>query len=186
MSRRFAGASAGWALLVAALALATVGESGCSVFRKELVFSRDDLQAKLSGQFPLEKKKRLMKFRFSEPELLLVPDSERIGMRIAVEAKIPGVSSVKGVMEADGEIEYHPETGEFTIARGRLVDLDMQGMPKRGAKTFEEIAATVVKNHLSSITVYELDQKDFKQSLAKLMLKSVQVKDGSIVVGVGL
>ena len=55
-----------------------------------------------------------MKFRFSEPELLLAANSQRIGMRLAV------------------------------------------------------------------------DQEDFKQSLAKLVLRSVQVRDGAIIVEVGL
>jgi hypothetical protein len=167
-------------------ALISFSQWGCSATRKELVFSREELQAKLSGQFPLTKKKRPMKFRFSEPELLLAANSQRIGMRLAVEASVPGVTSFAGVMEADGELEYHPETGRFTIARGRLVDLELEGMPKQQMKLFEEMAQAVVTKQLSSLTVYQLDQEDFKQSLAKLVLKSVQVRDGAIIVEVGL
>ena len=89
-------------------------------------------------------------------------------MRLAVEATVPGLTSVAGVMEADGELEYHPETGRFTIAKGRLVDLELQGMPKQQMKLFEELAQAVVTKQLSSLTVYQFDQEDFKQSLAKL------------------
>ncbi len=117
---------------------------------------------------------------------IYVPLAERIGMRLAVEASVPGVTSVAGVMEADGELEYHPETGRFTIAKGRLVDLELQGMPKQQMKLFEEMAQAVVTKQLASLTVYQLDQEDFKQSLAKLVLKSVQVRDGAIIVEVGL
>ena len=186
MSRRSTGSIASYAVGTAALAaLISFSQWGCSATRKELVFSREELQAKLGAQFPLTKKKRLMKFRFSEPELLLA-NSERIGMRLAVEASVPGVTSVAGVMEADGELEYHPETGRFTIAKGRLVDLELQGMPKQQMKLFEEMAQAVVTKQLASLTVYQLDQEDFKQSLAKLVLKSVQVRDGAIIVEVGL
>ena len=50
----------------------------------------------------------------------------------------------------------------------------------------EKIAAGVVANQLSNITVYELDQADFKQSLAKLVLKSVEIRGLVVVVEVGL
>ena len=115
-------------VIIAVTLIGVFGSSACSTFRKEFVFSRDDLQAKIEGQFPLEKNKRLMRLRLSEPELLLRPDRDRIGMRLAVEAKLPGVKPLSGVLEADGELVYRPERGHFAIADGRLLGLDVQGL----------------------------------------------------------
>ena len=44
----------------------------------------------------------------------------------------------------------------------------------------------LAKRYMSDIPVYKLDQGDFKQNVAKLLLKSVTVEDGRIVVVVGL
>ena len=173
-------------VIIAVALIGVFGSSACSAFRKELVLSRDDLQAQIEGRFPLEKKKRLIKLRLSEPELLLRPDHARIGMRLAIEAKLPGVRPLSGVLEADGELVYSPELGRFASAEGRLLDLGVQGLGGKKQKMLEEIVAAVVAYQLSSITVYELDQADFKESLAKLVLKSVEVHGDVVVVEVGL
>ena len=39
---------------------------------------------------------------------------------------------------------------------------------------------------LSDVTVYRLKEDDFKQSLAKLLLKKVEVRDGEVVATVGV
>ena len=168
---------------------AMLAQGGCSsgkLFRKELVFTHDELQKRVEKEFPLKRKKSLLKVEFSDPAVLLEEGSSRIGIRLSIRCRLAGLTSFSGVMEADGQIEYRPETGRFAIANGRLTNVDLNDVPKKYEETIEAVAAAVATTHLSTFTVYELKQDDFKQSLARLVLKSVSVEDGAVVVEVGL
>ena len=48
------------------------------------------------------------------------------------------------------------------------------------------IVDKVAQRYLSEVPVYQLKQEDFKQSLARYVLKSVQVREGKLVVVIGL
>ena len=166
-----------------------LAQGGCSsgkLFPKELVFTHDELQKRVEKEFPLKRKKSLLKVEFSDPAVLLEEGSSRIGIRLSIRCSLAGLTSFSGVMEADGQIEYRPETGRFAIANGRLTNVDLNDVPKKYEETIEAVAAAVATTHLSTFTVYELKQDDFKQSLARLILKSVSVEDGAVVVVVGL
>ena len=88
-------------------------------------------------------------------------------------------------MEVDGDLQYDPKRGEFSVVDARVKRLDFDQVAAKKAAQFEAVVDAVAKRYLSDIPVYTLDQGDFKQSLAKLLLKSVEVEDGRVVV-VGL
>ncbi len=50
-----------------------LAQGGCSsgkLFRKELVFTHDELQKRVEKEFPLKRKKSLLKVEFSDPAVL--------------------------------------------------------------------------------------------------------------------
>ena len=59
-------------------------------------------------------------------------------------------------------------------------------MPSAYRKTVEAIAASLTHRYLSEVTVYTLNQDEFKESLAKLILRTIAVEDGRVVVEIGL
>ena len=167
--------------------LAGVSVSGCSsgLLRKELVFTRADLQTKVEKGFPVEKKKRLVKVGLSNPAIVLDAGSERIGMRLDVAASLPGMGTVNGVVEADGHLVYRSDAGEIAITDTQLRRLEIADVPAAYRKTVKAIVATLTAKYLSDVTVYTLNPEEFKESLAKLLLRSVAVEDGRVIVEVG-
>ena len=44
----------------------------------------------------------------------------------------------------------------------------------------------MAQRHFAEVPVYRLDHNDFKESPARLVLKSVEVRDGEVVATIGL
>ena len=166
--------------------LAASGYSCSSgTFRKELVFERADLQQKIESRFPLTKKKALISATLSEPTVLLAEGGDRLGIGLAVKVSLPG-KNYYGQVEVDGEIHYNPEEGSFSVMNSRVRKLQSAAIPERYQYIVKGIVDKVAQRYLSEVPVYRLNQEDFEQSLARFALKSVQVREGKLVVVIGL
>lgn len=166
--------------------LAASGHSCSSgAFRKELVFERADLQQKIESRFPLTKKKALISATLSAPTVLLVEGGDRLGLGLAVKVSVPG-KNYYGKVEVDGEIHYDPAAGSFSVMNARVRKLQSAALPERYQNIVKGIVDKVAQRYLSEVPVYQLKQEDFEQSLARFALKSVQVREGKLVVVIGL
>jgi len=175
--------AAGFGLL---LISAVLSGCGSGLLRKEIVFTQADLQSKVEKSFPVNKKKRLVKVELSNPDILLAAGSERIGMRLQIAAALPGMGTVTGSAEADGDLVYLSDQGKIAITNTKLRQLEIGEVPSAYRKTVEAIAASLTRRYLSDVTVYTLNQDEFKESLAKLILRTIAVEDGRVVVEIGL
>jgi hypothetical protein len=173
-------------VLIAGLGIALVLGACAGIYGKKIVFTQDELQAKVATKFPLKKRKSLVTVNFLNPRILLTPGSDRIGISLDMEVSAPGLKSVTGHMEADGGLEYRPDSGEFAFTEGRVRAFELSDIPKAYARTIEQVGAKVVKAYLSDLILYRLKPDNFKHSLAKLVLKSVAVENGEVVVEIGL
>ena len=173
-------------LLILVLVVAAGYSCASGVFRKELVFQRDELQQKIEPKFPLKKKKSLVTTTFSEPNVLLAEGSDRMGIGLDVKVSLPGGKKYHGQVEVDGELEYRPEQGELLVVNSRVRQLHLEEVPSRYHDVVRQLVDKIAELYLSSLPVYRLKQDDFKHSLARLMLKSVRVEGGHLVVEIGL
>ena len=174
-------------ILTCGLVVSTlVACSSSGIFRRELVFTREDLQAKLTKKFPRKEKHQLMTVTFSDPEILLEPGADAMGVRLDIKIAPRLGKQRTGQVVAEGEIEYRPQRGEFFIVNPKVISIEVDHLRGRYQKSVRSIADRIVEQYLSEVAVYRLDQKDFKQKVAKLILKSVDIKDGKLVVVVGM
>lgn len=174
-----------WAcLLVAMLTIATLG-CATHLLQKEVVFTRAQLQKEVDGVFPVREKQSLLRATFSDPEILLEPGGERIGLSLTVAVKLPVGGEVDGTLIVDSGLIYDPERAEIALADPRLRNLNLDGVPERFRPALGAIAEVVARRYLAQIPVYRLDADEFEQSLARLVLKSVSVRDGEVVAVVG-
>ena len=170
-------------ILVCGIVVSTlIACSSAGIFRRELVFTREDLQAKLTKKFPRKEKHPLMAVTFSNPEILLEPGAEAMSMRLDIKMAPRMGKQRKGRVVAQGGIEYRPQQGEFIIVNPRVLAIEFDHLKGKYQKSVQSAADRLVEQYLSEVAVYRLDQKDFKQKMAKLVLKSVDIKDGKLVV----
>jgi hypothetical protein len=158
-----------------------------SALRKELVFPAEELQQKIAKQFPIERKDQFAKLQLANPQVLLQQGDERIGMRMDLVIEPPFIKKqCAGEVEFDAEVEYKPARGEFFLVDARVRHFNLIDVPKKYQTLAQGLVNQVLKRYLDELPVYTLDGDNFKESLAKLVLKKVQVKDGKLVLEVGL
>ena len=173
-------------LLVALVGVAQNGCSSAGVFRKRLVFQQEELQQKIEGVFPLQKRKSLLTATLSGPRVLLAEGSDRLGIGLAVKAGLRGGKKHRGEVEVDGELEYRSAQASLFVIKPRVRRLRISDLPSKYQDPVREVVDALVQAYLSEILIYQLKQGDHKHSLAKLVLRAVQVEDGALVVELGL
>lgn len=160
--------------------------SSCATFRREVHLSQAQLQEKVEKAFPVERRQAFVEMTFRHPQVLLAGSGDRIGLALNVQVDVPGMGVLQGRMGADGGLAYRADRGEIIIVDARLTELDVAGLPKRYSKALSKVAARVAQRYFAEVPVHRLDQNDFKESLARLVLKSVEVRDGEVVSMIGL
>ncbi len=164
-----------------------VGLFGCKeTFRREVVFTAAELQAKIAPQFPLMRQGALAKVVLRAPEVLLKADSPRVGLRTEMEIVPPLGRAYRGMMVFDAGVDYKADKGEFYLVDARISALDLKEVPGRYQVFVHELANQVLSRYLDQLVVYRLDPDDFEESLAKLVLKKVAIEGGRLVLHIGL
>lgn len=175
------------ALKMLALSCLLCWAAGCKngALRKEVVFTAGELQKKIEKQFPITRKGALAKVELHHPAVFLDKNTQRIGLRVDMKIAPPLGKKFSGQMEFDADVEYRPEQGEFFLVDSRVRHFQLDDVPKIYQDMVSSLANETLKRYLEELPIYKLDENDFKESLAKLVLKSVVVKEGKLVLDVG-
>ena len=154
--------------------------------RREITFTAAELQAKVAKRFPLERKGQLAKVKLRNPNVLLELGSDRIGFRTDVQVKPLLGGKYQGTMSFDAGVGYNPDKGEFYLVDSQIRELVLDEVPDQYQKLVRDVANQVLGRYLDELAVYRLDPDDFEESVAKLVLKEVAVRDGKLVLSIGL
>ncbi len=169
---------------VVALLVGVLFLCGCSV-TYTLNLSAAEIEHSIARSLPVSKSKLLVTLTVRSVSVQFMAGEDRILLRPQVELGIAGQTALVGRALVEGQIRYSAPTGEFFFDHPRVVDLSIQGLPASVRSAAEDLVAIVGETYLATTPVYRLDQKDFKQSLAKLVLKSVQVREGQLEIVLG-
>ena len=173
----------GMSLLVLAIACSIA--AGCGV-SYTVTLTATDIQQSLHRKLPISKTKLLVTAKVRTLDVEFTEGDNRILLRPEVDLSIVGQSALRGRAVVAGQIRYAPETGEFFFDNPRVTDLTIDGLPESLRATAEEVIARCAESYLASAPVYRLKQTDFKQSLAKMVLKSVRVGNGRLEIVIGI
>lgn len=154
----------------------------------ELSLTEGELQEALEKRFPVEKTHlKLFTFRYSNPVVKLEEGTDRIHAGVDAEASFSsGGEPLSGTARISGTLRYDPATGEFRLADSRVEQLDIAGFPERHRALLKAVATFLLKERLDDHPVYRLEATDFKHAVARVILKSVEVKDRRLKVVLGL
>jgi hypothetical protein len=89
---------------------------------------------------------------------------------------------INGYFDLNGEIFYKPEKGAFYLHHFEIVDLVVNKANFSNKEKLKDVALNIVSNYLDNYPVYKLNPENFKQNIAKLLLKSVSVRDDNLAV----
>lgn len=169
--------------LIALLCLLTLAPQ-VMAFTKELTAS--ELQTQLASQFPLQEQTPFMTVTLSDPIVILKEKSDRIGLELTVATAALGNTGGKARGLMDGQLHYEPKTGEFFLRDPEVQRLYVAGVPEQYQSDIRMMVDSIAKQALSRIPIYTLKEDDPDQSLAKSFLKSVSVRNGKLILDLGL
>jgi len=153
-----------------------------NVFSYTKEFTKAELQQKIEAMMPLTKKLYFLTIVISDPVLDLTEGSNELGIRVNVQALIPGGLTGDGVMHLTGSISYNPDEGAFYLSNPTLLDLKIKGISDKYQLKIKQFAQATLSNVLLSRPIYTLKDDDTTHQLAKLALESILVKNGKLLI----
>lgn len=156
------------------------------VFSYTLEMTEAQIQEKVSAMMPLKRKQFFVTVTLSNPKVVLIKDSNRMGIYLNVEALIPGISKGEGRGWVTGSISYNTSKGAFYLNEARIETLEIDNLAPVYSDKVKQLAQTVVTKAMAQYPVYQFDEQDMQQKFAKAMLESVEVKDERLRVTLSL
>jgi hypothetical protein len=152
---------------------------GCKGIDKEIIISKSTIQKMAEKKFPIEKESPLVQIKLFSPQIFFQDDS--IGINIQY-------STVLLIKKLDGTVSfkcrpvYKPETTSFYISNFELTDITVNNAGSfTGKDKLMTFISAVVNGLFSDTPVYQLNPRDYKQNMAKMLLKNVSVKGDNLV-----
>lgn len=147
-----------------------------------LEFTQAELQDRVSPQFPMQRNLLGTTLSFSDPVVVLSETENRIGIELTVHVALGDNVQGKGRGYADGTLIYKPDTAQLVLKEPRLRKLHVDGIADNYQDRVRETIDWVMRSSLTEIAVYQLNDKDLREKMAKRVLKSMEVKQGKLIV----
>jgi hypothetical protein len=165
------------------LLAATLSNVACG-YRADVKVSREKIQNLIEKKFPIEKDAVLAKLSLHSPKVLFHGGSQ-IGMRLQYDAALLGKHAL-GEIAFHGPPVYKPEEGAFYLSALTIDEFTINDDSLSHKEKLRDRVSSVLDKVIPHVPLYRLRQQDFKQKLAKLLLKQVRVGDEDLVLTMGL
>lgn len=155
-----------------------------------LTLTQAELETRLAAKFPMTRK-HLMLFEvtYSNPRIVLNSGTDRL--RFAMDAELNNMAGqtghrLRGTAEVTGGLRYDAERYEFYLTEPKVERIDVEGIPESVAAKVEPAFQTLAQEALERAPIYKLRPTDIEKVTARTVLKRVAVKDGNLIVVLGL
>ena len=156
---------------------------GCEKFQKDIVIPRAKIQEGVEKSFPYTKNAILAKITLNDPRIYF--KGEKLGVKILYVAESLGKKSI-GFADFNGSVWYNQEKGAFYMSGFNLIEVTANESALSNKKGIKKAIESVANNYLEKFPVYRLKQSDYKQNLAKLLLKGLRIEGENLIVTVGI
>ncbi|HEY9162672.1 MAG TPA: DUF1439 domain-containing protein [Desulfomonilia bacterium] len=151
---------------------------GCRA-EKEVTIPRSTIQKMVEKKFPIEKDSMIANIRLFAPQVFFVNDS--IGIKMKYSAALL-IKEVGGTVSFKCKPVYRPENTSFYMSNFELTDITMNNVNSFiGKDQLMSLTSMIVNGLFSDTPLYQLNPNDYKQNMAKMLLKGISVKGDSLV-----
>jgi hypothetical protein len=92
---------------------------------------------------------------------------------------------IKGCLDVNGRIAYRQEKAAFYLTDINIEELEVNGLNLSDVKNIKNVMQNIANNCLEKYPVYQLNQKEFGQKMAKIFLKKLTIKEETLVIRLG-
>lgn len=178
---------AGWWLILAAVPLA-IGLPAGSLFAQQRIIevSASELTRQLAPRFPQRRcLAGIACVTLSEPIVSIAQDSPRLFVEIVTRPNLGEQRLPDGIIGLGARPRFDPANGRFYLDSPSLTRFDFPGVARESVATVSTLLQPLVSDMLASTPVWELDDSDPQQALARLLLREVRVRDGVLQLVLG-
>ncbi|MEP4079061.1 DUF1439 domain-containing protein [Haloferula sp.] len=194
----------------ALLVISAVMLAGCNKLTSTISIPKDKLQMVADAMVPVDlQEKADLPFQatLTKAEVILEQGSDQIGIQLSYTAQPPAPpfpkppappfggppsapkpvdpeEPITGMISVTGELSY--KNGSFYFKNPTVQNLEAAGMKKDHGGPLSTAAQKIVSQHLEENAIYSLDDETTKSKMAKAVIKSVEVNNGSLLVTLGM
>lgn len=157
---------------------------GCKGVEREVSISKADIQKMADMKFPIEKNAALVNIRLYSPLVFFKDDSIGLAMQYSANLLLTGIS---GSVSFKCKPVYKPENTSFYMSNFELIDITMDNAGNFIDKDkLMGFISMIINDLFSNTPLYTLKPEDYKQNMARMVLKSVSVRDENLVLTLSL
>jgi len=147
-----------------------------------VTLDRADLQRRIDRLFPITREAELLTVHLHHPQVILREHSDRIGLRVMVDASIAEQFSVSGSARIDGVLRFAGDSGKFYLDHASVEEMRIDGVPSMYLAQIQQLADGVVRDLLKDQAIYTLGQMGEPKRIMGSEIKSISVHDGKLIV----
>lgn len=150
-------------------------------FAQEIKFSRDDLQQTIESYMPYSQQQSIFQLTVSQPNLSLDSAEQRVQIRTHIQVGIAIGGEGQGWVTLDGKLRYRSSNYSFYVDDLRVINLDVEGLSPEFKPHVQRFVQELISPLLEEQPVYTLQDNNVQESLAKMMLRSINIRDNHVV-----
>lgn len=155
--------------------------TGCDNYRT-ITISRSTLQKHIDKKFPVDKNILIARLTLDTPDVYFT--NNNIGIKLKYKGTFL-TEEIKGYLDVNGRIAYNQGKGAFYLTDINIEKLDVNGLSFSDNNKAIDVIQNIADNCLKEFPVYQLNQKNFRQKIAKIFLKELTIKDEELVIKLG-
>ncbi len=157
---------------------------GCKGLDREISISKADIQKMADKKFPIEKNAALVNIRLYSPRVFFKDDSIGLALQYSANLLLTGIS---GNVSFKCKPVYKPENKSFYMSNFELTDITMDNAGGfTGKDKLMGFISMIVNGMLGDTPLYTLNPDDYRQNMARMVLKNVIVKGDNLVLTLSL
>ena len=156
--------------------------TGCGKFQKTIVIPRETLQNLMNKKFPIDGNLLIARLTLDTPNVYF--KDQRIGLKMNYSGNFLA-EEIKGYMDINGQIMYKQGKGAFFLTDLNIEKFEVNGRNFSNEEKIKTVVQNIANNCLAEYPVYQLNQKNFRQKIAKVFLKELTIKGETLVVRLG-
>lgn len=161
---------------------------GCTKFN--VIITNPQIQEKLDSKFPITKTYLLFfEVTYKNARIILQNGSDKVRIGLDVTLNIPineNPELLSGGVEIISDIDFNSDAGQLFLIDCQIDKLSLKGVPPTYTDKVNDILNISVKEYLNNFPIYTLSAKDIKTTAVKLLIKDVKIRDGVLVVTLGV
>jgi hypothetical protein len=162
----------------------------CNLTREGYVIkiTPEQIQEKLDKAFPISKQYLVvLKLTLKDPAVTLSEGSNRVGFGVTAATNVSvNDTDLAGRAHMTAGVRFDPEEASLSLVDPLVETLDISLLPEKYHDEVMAAASIAAKEYLDDYEIYRLDLSGIKQTIARMVLKSVVVEDEVLKITLGL